>query len=652
MFDDTFKVAAAVKISFTVNSSPLSGDASCDPANVTCKKYVAVLGPQSSDLCRATSSVYNSLNMPQISHYCTDPRLSDKVAYPGFTRNVFTTFVEMSAFASVIKQFGWQRVGIITTNNDYGLSAIQALVSQLPPKVQLIQALVLVTPTGTSSEDPAPFQSLKDQDLKIIVYVHGGGSTTPILMRVAKSVGLSGPGYVWLIGNDAMSGLGAFKANESSLVEGSIGVTSFVVPDSYYLNFLEAQKTSEFANISLFMGVMHCHDTLLVLGDTIHRMIQAGENLRNYTLFLKRMSETDTTGLTGRIVFNQTTLDRLQDLAIVSIRNLTTARFGTYRALNKTVEMTGQHIFSTGSTSPPPDRTPLVQTTISTSSFIGICFFAAFSQLLSVFAFFAVIAFRKHQAIQHSNVGFMLIICVSVFLMLTSVYFFALDAYTTNADAHQSFCKIQPWMVGIPFAMITASFAIKAFKIFLIFFRASQMVVQKAPFWLDLIYLSMFVGVEAIINAVWISDKPWTSRVYTNDKEFWWVCGSDNNVMLGLWIGFKGVVVGSACLTAYLTRNIDKRFNESKLVAFLIYNILIFSVVGLVLLYLLREQQESLFFMKSLILIFLCLTTLAIQYGPKFIYVYKPPSSSSGAPTLSVSRGLSRANTLGSTNSA
>ncbi|MEE6476109.1 hypothetical protein FKM82_010978 [Ascaphus truei] len=87
----------------------------------------AVVGEQYSEMSISMSRILSIHFIPQISPASSAATLSDKVRFPSFLRTVPSDTHQTKAIAKLIRTLGWNWVGVITSDDDYGRSALHYL---------------------------------------------------------------------------------------------------------------------------------------------------------------------------------------------------------------------------------------------------------------------------------------------------------------------------------------------------------------------------------------------------------------------------------------------------------------------------------------------------------------------------------------------
>ncbi|XP_031758566.1 G-protein coupled receptor family C group 6 member A-like [Xenopus tropicalis] len=88
-----------------------------------------VIGESFSELSVAISRILSLYSIPQISTASSAPSLSDKLRFPSFLRTIPSDKHQTQAITKLISTFGWNWVGIIASDDDYGRSAAELLKS-------------------------------------------------------------------------------------------------------------------------------------------------------------------------------------------------------------------------------------------------------------------------------------------------------------------------------------------------------------------------------------------------------------------------------------------------------------------------------------------------------------------------------------------
>ncbi|CAB1334161.1 unnamed protein product [Coregonus sp. 'balchen'] len=91
---------------------------------------MAVIGASSSEISISVARQLNLELIPQISYASTAVILSDKNRFPTFLRTVPSDLYQTQAMVQLLSDSKWTWVGVITTDGDYGRSALDSFVSQ------------------------------------------------------------------------------------------------------------------------------------------------------------------------------------------------------------------------------------------------------------------------------------------------------------------------------------------------------------------------------------------------------------------------------------------------------------------------------------------------------------------------------------------
>nr|AIL54465.1 taste receptor type 1 member 1 [Calypte anna] len=88
---------------------------------------VAVIGPDCSDVALTTAAVLSVFLVPVISYEASSEVLSQKRLYPSFLRTIPSDGQQVKAIFQLMKNFGWNWVALLGSNNAYGRDGLDAL---------------------------------------------------------------------------------------------------------------------------------------------------------------------------------------------------------------------------------------------------------------------------------------------------------------------------------------------------------------------------------------------------------------------------------------------------------------------------------------------------------------------------------------------
>ncbi|XP_063813499.1 vomeronasal type-2 receptor 26-like [Pseudophryne corroboree] len=94
-------------------------------------KLAGYIGDLQSETTNPMAQLLNLFGYTQISYGARDPLLSDRILYPNFFRTVQNYQVQHVAIAKLLRSFGWNWVGIITSDDENGERELEHLSQQL-----------------------------------------------------------------------------------------------------------------------------------------------------------------------------------------------------------------------------------------------------------------------------------------------------------------------------------------------------------------------------------------------------------------------------------------------------------------------------------------------------------------------------------------
>ncbi|XP_039504159.1 extracellular calcium-sensing receptor-like [Pimephales promelas] len=92
---------------------------------------IGIVGDPSSTPSIAISNVLGLFRVPIVSYYATCSCLSDRKKYSSFFRTIPSDAFQVRAMVQILKHFGWTWVGLVYSDDDYGIYASQSFQQEM-----------------------------------------------------------------------------------------------------------------------------------------------------------------------------------------------------------------------------------------------------------------------------------------------------------------------------------------------------------------------------------------------------------------------------------------------------------------------------------------------------------------------------------------
>ncbi|XP_023287286.1 extracellular calcium-sensing receptor-like, partial [Seriola lalandi dorsalis] len=135
---------------------------------------VGIVGDSYSTFSIATSNVLGLFRLPMVSHFATCSCLSDRQRFPSFFRTIPSDAFQVRAMIQILKRFGWTWVGLLISDDDYGVHVGRSFQSDLTNSGGGCLAYTEILPWGN---DPAELRRIVDVMKKstarvVMVFAH------------------------------------------------------------------------------------------------------------------------------------------------------------------------------------------------------------------------------------------------------------------------------------------------------------------------------------------------------------------------------------------------------------------------------------------------------------------------------------------------
>uniref|UniRef100_A0A8C4SGU0 Extracellular calcium-sensing receptor-like n=1 Tax=Erpetoichthys calabaricus TaxID=27687 RepID=A0A8C4SGU0_ERPCA len=157
-------------------------------SDVSCEgmpPVLAIVGDPASTNTIAISRITSLFHIPLVSYYATCPCLSNKKEYPSFFRTIPSDTFQVKAMVEIIKHYGWTWVGILVSNDDYGLYALKIFNEEVN-KFGCISFAEIIPNASEEKKLLQVASIIKTSTAKVIVAFSGGTNLFPLAKEIVR----------------------------------------------------------------------------------------------------------------------------------------------------------------------------------------------------------------------------------------------------------------------------------------------------------------------------------------------------------------------------------------------------------------------------------------------------------------------------------
>ncbi|XP_053356904.1 extracellular calcium-sensing receptor-like [Clarias gariepinus] len=170
-----------LRAAFTLMSTSEQNFSHCHPPPI-----LALIAESGSTQSLAVAGAVGPFKMPLVSYFSTCACLSDKTKYPTFFRTIPSDYYQAKALAFLVQWFRWTWIGVIHSDNDYGLNGITAFTKEVEAHGVCIAFIGKILRTYPKSKILEAVELIKRSTVKVILAFVPEKDIDPLMKEVAK----------------------------------------------------------------------------------------------------------------------------------------------------------------------------------------------------------------------------------------------------------------------------------------------------------------------------------------------------------------------------------------------------------------------------------------------------------------------------------
>lgn len=256
--------------------------------------------------------------------------------------------------------------------------------------------------------------------------------------------------------------------------------------------------------------------------------------------------------------------------------------------------------------------------------------------IISVIWIIFIIINRELDIIKSSAPLFLVGMLIGSIILYISIILFSPTLNNTGM------CISSTWLLSIGFTLLFGSLLVKTWRIHVIFSNKSLAVFKVSNMHV-LIFLSLLLGIDIVLLIIWTSISKTKSieiieDIYRISKNYN-SCSSNTSGVVLLWIiiGYKCLMIIYAGYLALRVRTIPlKLYDESKIIAFCIYNVGLVSIVIIILQATSPTGRYAIYGINAFLIMVSIASTINSMMISKFTNMKKAATSTSSSRSTSL----------------
>ncbi|XP_053479648.1 extracellular calcium-sensing receptor-like [Ictalurus furcatus] len=186
LYDNCVKLAVAFRAATALISGTDEVASSLVASNCTgSPPVIGIVGDPGSTHSIAISSVLGLFKVPMVSYYATCSCLTDRHQFPSFFRTIPSDAFQVRAIIQILKHFGWTWVGLVYSNDDYGIYAAHSFHQDVQEQLGGCVAYSEMLPRDNNRRDVERIvRVIKTSTAKVVVVISTGAYLFPLMDEV------------------------------------------------------------------------------------------------------------------------------------------------------------------------------------------------------------------------------------------------------------------------------------------------------------------------------------------------------------------------------------------------------------------------------------------------------------------------------------
>uniref|UniRef100_A0A3Q1K4X9 G-protein coupled receptors family 3 profile domain-containing protein n=1 Tax=Anabas testudineus TaxID=64144 RepID=A0A3Q1K4X9_ANATE len=146
----------------------------------------ALIAESESSQSIAVAEALGPFQLPIVSYFSSCACLSNRLKYPTFFRTIPSDYFQAKALAALVKRFGWQWIGVIQSDNDYGRNGILSFTEEVQKFGVCIAFVGKVLRTYPMDKILSVVEMIKQSTVKVILAYVPESDFYPLMTEIVK----------------------------------------------------------------------------------------------------------------------------------------------------------------------------------------------------------------------------------------------------------------------------------------------------------------------------------------------------------------------------------------------------------------------------------------------------------------------------------